>query len=114
MPYQFSPCIAVRTPELERALDFYENTLGFTRVSDEAGWVELRKGTVRWFVGGGEAIGPVMELIVPDVEKAREELVAKGGTVVVWNGAGNDCYIRDPFGFLFNLYEDPKAFADIG
>jgi catechol 2,3-dioxygenase-like lactoylglutathione lyase family enzyme len=110
MPYNFSPCIAIRTPELERAIDFYVNTLGFSQVSNEHGWVELQKGTVRWFLSDGDAIGPVMEMVVPDVEKAGEELVAKGCSVVVWEGAGKDCYIRDPFGFLFNLYQDPKAF----
>ena len=109
MNYEFSPCIAIRTPEFDRAVDFYENTLGFKRVSNEHGWVEFRNGHARWFVGEGEPIGPVMELNVPDVEKAREELVAKGCTVVVWEGAGKDCYIRDPFGFLFNLFQVPSG-----
>jgi hypothetical protein len=106
VPFQFSPCIAIRTPEFERALNFYEHTLGFERISNDHGWVEFKKGNVRWFVGQGEPIGPVMEMIVPDVEKAREELVAKGCTVVIWEGAGKDCYIRDPFGFLFNLFQE--------
>jgi len=25
--------------------------------------------------------------------------------VVKWEGKGNDCYMRDPFGLVFNLWE---------
>ncbi len=47
---------------------------------------------------------------MPDLEAARDQLVAKGCEVVSWEGKGEDCYIRDPFGFMFNLWEEPEAF----
>jgi hypothetical protein len=47
-----------------------------------------------------------MEFLVPDVEVAKEELLQLGCEVVRWEGAGGPCYLRDPFGFMFNLYEE--------
>ena len=49
--------------------------------------------------------GPVMELFVEDLEKAREILVANGCKVLRWRGKGQDCYIQDPFGVIFNIWE---------
>jgi len=42
---------------------------------------------------------------VTDLDKARNELMEKGCMVVTWEGKGNPCYMRDPFGFVFNLWE---------
>jgi len=42
---------------------------------------------------------------VADLDKARNELMEKGCMVVTWEGKGNPCYMRDPFGFVFNLWE---------
>ena len=54
-----------------------------------------------------EVSGPVMELFVEDLEQARAHLVSKGCAVVRWRGKGQDCYIRDPFAVLFNIWERP-------
>lgn len=43
----------------------------------------------------------------PRCEEACRELEARGCQVVVWEGRGGDCYMRDPFGLTFNLWEDP-------
>ena len=43
----------------------------------------------------------------PRCEEACRELEARGCQVVVWEGKGGDCYMRDPFGLTFNLWEDP-------
>ena len=44
--------------------------------------------------------------IVDDLEKARETLEANGCKVLRWRGKGQDCYVRDPFGVIFNLWEE--------
>lgn len=36
----------------------------------------------------------------------------KGCQVVVWEGGGKPCYMRDPYGFVFNLWEAPEEFQD--
>jgi hypothetical protein len=32
--------------------------------------------------------------------------VANGCKVLRWRGKGQDCYIQDPFGVIFNLWEE--------
>ncbi|MBI2845393.1 MAG: hypothetical protein HYX86_02480 [Chloroflexi bacterium] len=53
--------------------------------------------------------GPVFEFIVADLEEAKGELLAAGCQVVRWEGKGRPCYMRDPFGFTFNLYEEQET-----
>jgi hypothetical protein len=55
-------------------------------------------------------MGPILEFLVPDLDAAKEELLAKGCQVVVWEEKGGRCYLRDSFSFFLNLYEDPQAF----
>jgi hypothetical protein len=55
-----------------------------------------------------EVSGLVMELFVEDLAAARDFLLANGCKIVRWRGKGQDCYIRDPFGVIFNLWEQPQ------
>jgi len=73
--------------------------------------VEFDVGSMRFFLNSGDDTPTfAMEFIVPDLEVAKQKLVETGCEVVKWEGKGKDCYIRDPYGLLFNLWEDPRAF----
>ena len=50
--------------------------------------------------------GPVLEFFVDNLEEARDLLLARGCQIIAWKGKGQDCYIRDPFGVIYNLWED--------
>ena len=52
-----------------------------------------------------EISGPVLELFVSDLDEAREYLEGKGCKVLRWRGKGQDCYIQDPYGVTYNLWE---------
>lgn len=106
MPYTFSNCICLQLPETEDALEFYEGVLGLRVVGREEGSFELEAEQNRLFLDRGEHLGPILEFLVPDLEAAREELLSKGCEVVKWEGKEGCCYLRDPFGFVFNLYEE--------
>lgn len=110
MPYKFSRCIAFHTPEREQAVEFYENILGLRRTDDDLDQIEFAAGENRLFIDHGAAAQPVFEFIVPDLNAARAELESHGCSVVRWEGKGGANYIRDPFGLLFNLWEDPSEF----
>jgi len=112
MPFKFSRCISLQTDRMEDAVEFYEKVLGLRVLSRDDPCVEIDGSQNRLFIETGKQGGPVFELIVDDLETARDELVSKGCEVVVWQGKGKDCYIRDPFGFMFNLWEDAEAFSD--
>jgi len=40
---------------------------------------------------------------VPDIKTAKQQLVAAGCTVIEENPTVPRCYIRDPFGLVFNI-----------
>ena len=47
-----------------------------------------------------------MELFVDDLDKAREILETNGCKILRWRGKGQDCYVQDPFGVIFNIWEE--------
>ncbi len=107
MEYRMSPNLAVRTTRTAAAVDFYARVLGFPIRADDPEVTEIGADPLTLFVIEDDEIsGPVMELLVDDLEAARDELVAKGCEVLRWRGKGQDCYLRDPFGVTFNLWEE--------
>jgi predicted enzyme related to lactoylglutathione lyase len=110
MPFKFSGNLLINTPAAGDAARFYRDVLGL-EVYEEA---EEATGFLSndHYLYFAKKDGPsfVYEFNVPDVEEARRELEATGCQVVVWEGKGGDCYMRDPFGMVFNLWEDPDSF----
>ena len=45
-----------------------------------------------------------MEFCVDDLDASRDRLGSKGCRVIKWEG--KDCYLKDPFGMIFNLWEE--------
>jgi predicted enzyme related to lactoylglutathione lyase len=106
MKYQMSPNVAIRTQQTAEALAFYSNVLGFANRSSDPDLADLDARPINLFIIEDQEIsGPVMELFVDDLEQARDELVDQGCKVLRWRGKGQDCYIQDPFGVVFNLWE---------
>ena len=88
------------------SFDFYTNVLGFQDRSDDPQLADLDADPLNMFIiKDHEFAGPVMELFVDDLEKAREVLVQNGCKVIRWRGKGQDCYIQDPFGVVYNVWE---------
>lgn len=106
MPFQPSRCVCLETPHHKEAVAFYTNVLGLNVVADRNTSVELDAYPIRLFIDKGEEARLVFEFLVPDVESAREELLKAGCSVVKWEGRGKYCYLKDPFGLVFNLYEE--------
>ena len=95
MMFRMSPNIAVRTQkQFSQAVDFYSGVLGFQNRSEDPELGDLDASPINLYIlEDDELSGPVMELFVDDLEKARR-------------GKGQDCYIQDPFGVIFNLWEE--------
>jgi catechol 2,3-dioxygenase-like lactoylglutathione lyase family enzyme len=104
-----SPNVAVPTASTGEAARFYSEVLGFPRREGPGGVDEFGADPITFFItDDSELRGPVLELFVDDVEAARDALVAHGCQVVRWEGKGRDCYVRDPFGVTFNLWEEAE------
>ena len=107
MTFRMSSNVAVRTRRLPDAVDFYANVLGFENRSADPELADLDASPLNLFIiEDHEFSGPVLELFVDDLEEARTVLVANGCEVLRWRGKGQDCYIKDPFGVIFNLWEE--------
>lgn len=106
MKVRMSPNVAVRTKQPGKAFEFYTRVLGFPHRDENKTHVDLDATPLNLFVIEDDEIsGPVMELFVDDLEAARATLVEHGCKVLRWRGKGQDCYIQDPFGITFNLWE---------
>lgn len=107
MKIKMSPNVAVRTDRYQEALDFYTRVFGFENRSDDPGLGDFDASPLRLFVIEDQELeGIIHELFVEDLDAAREELVKNGCQVIRWRGKGQDCYIQDPFGVIYNLWED--------
>jgi catechol 2,3-dioxygenase-like lactoylglutathione lyase family enzyme len=101
-----SPNIAIRTSQFSDAVNFYTKVIGFENRSEDPELADLDANPLNIFIiEDDESRGPVLELFVDDLEAARQELVANGCKVLRWRGKGQDCYIEDPFGVIYNIWE---------
>ena len=106
MKIRMSPNIAVRHKDYASAVEFYSNVLGLKNRSLEPDLADFEADPINLFVlEDDEFSGPVLELFVSNLEEARDLLVENGCKVLRWRGKGQDCYIQDPFGVIYNLWE---------
>ena len=97
--------VAVLAKDVDSARRFYSDVLQMTITSDSSTGIELRNDDSHFYVMQNEKRATVLEFFVNDLEAARDHLVQNGCKVIRWEGKGKDCYIQDPFGTVFNLWE---------
>jgi predicted enzyme related to lactoylglutathione lyase len=105
MKYTLSRCICIESPKNEEAAKFYQDVLGMEFSVREGSSIELKSGHLLLHFDKGEKHRAVFEFDVDDLDAARADLELKGCTVIRWEGKGNPCYMQDPFGNVFNLYQ---------
>jgi hypothetical protein len=97
--------ILIQTDRIEEAKRFYGQTLGFARCDDGTGMVGYDTGAFRLYLDPAPAYGPVHEVVVSDFASSKAKLIAAGCKVEHEDPAFPRCYMRDPFGLVFNLAE---------
>src|SRR6516165_11256997 len=102
---QSSRDIIIQTNEWSRATEFYEKVLGFAITHRGPNLMGFETGAFCLYVEKGNRPGPVFDFLVPDIQAAKSRLLAAGCTVVEDNPAIPRCYIRDPYGVVFNIGE---------
>jgi hypothetical protein len=105
MSYEMSNCMCVQVPDMEKARTFYETLFHGRVVHEDEKGIKLEADTFRIFLDKGDTMGSILEGFIPYMEQAREELIDAGCTPVLWESKGKRCYLRDPFGVIFNLFE---------
>jgi predicted enzyme related to lactoylglutathione lyase len=99
--------ILIQTEDIEAASVFYENVLGLDAFMREETMIGLESGAFRLFLDKAGAYGPVLEFKVDDLESAKRQLVAAGCRIENEDASVPRCYIRDPYGLIFNIAQKP-------
>ncbi len=97
--------VLIQSDQLNEAVRFYETVLGLRVTHRSEALVGLETGSFCLYVEKGPSYGPVFEFYVSDLAVAKEKLVAAGCRVENEDPSIPRCYIRDPFGLIFNLAE---------
>ncbi len=97
--------VLIQAEDLEAACAFYEQRLGLTAFMKEENLVGLEAGAFRLFLDRGPKYGPVFEFFVDNLEAAKSELQAAGCVIEIEDPRVPKCYVRDPFGLVFNIAE---------
>jgi len=101
--FKSSRDIIIRTNHFPEAIRFYNSILGFPITHESKSMVGLETGSFCLYVEKGEDHGPVFEFLVEDIQATKNKLVAAGCVVAEENPSIPRCYIKDPFGLIFNI-----------
>jgi catechol 2,3-dioxygenase-like lactoylglutathione lyase family enzyme len=95
--------VILRTEAWQAARDFYVGVLGLSVAHEGEALLGFETGAFRLYVERGPAHGPTFDFLVPDVAAAKRALLAAGCTLIEEDPSVPRCYLRDPFGLVFNL-----------
>jgi catechol 2,3-dioxygenase-like lactoylglutathione lyase family enzyme len=103
--FQASRDVIVRTKNLKDATKFYKSVLGLPVTMKSKTLMGFETGSFCLYVEQGDDHGPVFEFLVPDLKAAKKKLLAFGCEILEENPEVPRCYIRDPYGMIFNIGE---------
>jgi Glyoxalase-like domain len=103
MANTFGTDILIQAPDPQKAAAFYVKHLGFTVTDGNPKMIGLNGQHINLFIEPGPALGPVLEVTVDNVEQARLRLVKNGCVIIKDEPQLPRCYVRDPFGLIYNL-----------
>jgi hypothetical protein len=109
--YKMSNTILLQTMDMQKAKEHFQSK-GMVCVRESEESVEMFDGDVKLIIAKGDELGPIMELLVPDLGMAVEDLTSQGWTVVDQEGEGSSCHMVNSMGTLFRLVEDPHAYDE--
>jgi len=102
MANTFGTDILIQAPDPKSAAAFYVKHLRF-KITGETPMLSLHGQHINFFIEKGPALGPVLEVTVEDVEKAKRHLVEQGCKIIKDEPKVPRVYIQDPYGLIYNL-----------
>jgi predicted enzyme related to lactoylglutathione lyase len=103
MVNSFGADILIQAPDPKKATLFYVEHLGFEITDNNPKMIGLHGGRINLFIQPGPKQGPVLEVTVDNVDKAKARLVKNGCEIVKDEPDFPRCYVRDPYGLTYNL-----------
>ncbi len=103
--FKLSNCVAHHTKDWEASAQFYQHVMGLN-VQESESHLEIKNEKLLLYIQDNPNVkGTVLEFVVDDVEEAKAYLLSQNCKVIKWEGKGKDCFMIDPFGLIFNLWE---------
>jgi hypothetical protein len=103
MANSFGTDILIQAEDPKNAASFYVKQLGFEITGETPQLVSLHGNDINFFIERGPALGPVLEVTVDNVEEAKLRLVKNGCEIIKDEPDFPRCYVKDPFGLIYNL-----------
>ena len=103
MANTFGTDILIQAEDPEATASFYVKQLGFEITDETPDMISLHGDRINLFIERGPALGPILEVTVKSVEEAKLRLVKNGCEIVKDEPEFPRCYIKDPFGLIYNL-----------
>jgi catechol 2,3-dioxygenase-like lactoylglutathione lyase family enzyme len=103
MANTFGTDILIQAPDPAKAASFYVDHLGFETTGEDPEMISLHGAHINLFIERGPALGPVLEVTVDSVEAARLRLIKNGCVVIKDEPDFPRCYVKDPYGLIYNL-----------
>jgi len=103
MANTFGTDVLIQAKDPKRAAAFYVEQLGFSVTGETPRMISLHGNHINLFIERGPKLGPVLEVTVKDVKEAKRRLVKKGCKIVKDEPKFPRCYVKDPFGLIYNL-----------
>ena len=103
MANKFGTDILIQAPDTKKAAAFYVEQLGFEISDPNPKMIGLHGKHINLFIEPGPVIGGVLEVTVENVEKAKDRLVKNGCQIVKDEPHFPRCYVKDPYGLIYNL-----------
>ena len=105
MSNTFGTDILIQAKDPLKAASFYVKELGFAITDKTENMISLHGKNINLFIERGPALGPVLEVTVKSVQKAKASLKKKGCKIVKDEPDFPRCYVKDPNGLIYNLTE---------
>ena len=107
MRFRLSHHINFPTRQWNDATRFYKDVLGLVEGSSTETYSHFVSGDLNiYFDSDDSTPGPIFEFVVDDLNSAKQYLTENGCEILRWDGPGKPNYVRDPFGFVFNVFEE--------
>lgn len=105
MSNAFGTDVLIQAKDPMKAAKFYVDALGFEITDKNPKMIGLHGKNINLFIEPGPALGPVFEVTVKNVKKAKAALKKKGCRIVKDQPDWPRCYVKDPNGLIYNLTE---------
>jgi hypothetical protein len=105
MANTFGTDILIQAKDPMKAANFYVQELGFEITERAPNMISLHGKNINLFIERGPALGPVLEVTVKSVKDAKANLKKKGCRIVKDEPDFPRCYVKDPYGLIYNLTE---------